>query len=321
MPKLPFIKFFPNDWMADPALRMCSVAARGLWMDMLSLMHLSPRRGYLLAASGSPLTPEQLARLTGCSADEVTRLLAELHSSGTCSCTDDGIIYSRRMVRDEGKREKCADAGRKGGGNPALGGRAPATFKGAPKGGAKGRSKGEPKPPEARGQTPEPPLPPGVGGGGGEDGEDRPPPGPAPPRAGPTPAEVVAHWNSFPGLTPVRSTDAHRERLIRQWATGDPQWAAHWRAVIAFVGRTPFYHGENPSRWRVTLKWLFERSNFADLLDKALADGPRPARPGGVPLDVARRLSDDSSGGEHPLLAARRKRNQEGPSDASADAG
>lgn len=120
MPQMPFLKFFPNDWLAEPTIRVCSVAARGLWMDMLSLMHLSPRRGYLLAATGSPISPEQLARLTGCSADDVTRLLAELRSSGTFNCTDDGTIYNRRMVRDEGKREKCSEAGRRGGGNPNI---------------------------------------------------------------------------------------------------------------------------------------------------------------------------------------------------------
>jgi hypothetical protein len=146
MARLAFLQFYPNDWLADPAVRACSVAARGLWMDMLSLMHLSARRGYLLAASGTPLTPEQLARLTGCSAEEVSRLLAELQSSGVFSCTDDGTIFSRRMVRDEGKREKCSSAGRKGGGNP--------TFKGQRKGGSKGDTKGTPKPPETRDQRP-----------------------------------------------------------------------------------------------------------------------------------------------------------------------
>ncbi len=154
MARLPWLQFYPNDWLADPAVRSCSVAARGLWMDMLSLMHLSARRGYLLAATGTPLTPEQLARLTGCSAEEVSRLLAELRTSGVFSCTDDGVIFSRRMVRDESKREKCADAGRKGGGNP--------TFGGGPKGAPKGGGKGTPKPPEARSQRPEedPPKPP-----------------------------------------------------------------------------------------------------------------------------------------------------------------
>ncbi len=121
MARLPFLKFYVADHMAEVTLRQCSLAARGLWMEMLSLMHLCARRGYLLAASGTPLTPDQLARLTGCSAEEVSRLLAELRSSGVFSCTTDGAIYCRRMVRDEGKRERCSSAGKKGGGNPSLG--------------------------------------------------------------------------------------------------------------------------------------------------------------------------------------------------------
>jgi len=153
--KLPFIKWFPNDWLAEPSVRSLSLSARGLWIDMLSLMHLSPRRGYLLAATGTPYSPEQLARLTGCSADEATRLLAELTTSGACSCTDDGTYYSRRMVREENKRDLCSLAGQKGGGNPNLKQKGEATFKGYPKGDGKGESKGGSKPLEARFQTPE----------------------------------------------------------------------------------------------------------------------------------------------------------------------
>jgi hypothetical protein len=141
--KLPFMKFFPRDWMGDEALRLCSLPARGLWIDLLCLMHSSPRRGYLQTANGLPLPLEQIARMTGCSTDEVTRLLQELKDSGTCDCTEHGMIFSRRIVREESKRAKCSDAGKKGGGNPyAL---KDLTFKGEPKGEVKGGDKGEGK--------------------------------------------------------------------------------------------------------------------------------------------------------------------------------
>jgi hypothetical protein len=152
MARLPFLQFYPNDWLAEPALRACSLAARGLWIDVLSLMHLSPRRGYLLAANGSRHSPEQLARLTGCSADDVNQLLEELATSGVFSCTDDGTIYSRRMVRDEGKRLKCSEAGRVGGLRSAKMRTLEGQPKGDPKGQPKGESKGDPKLPEARDQ-------------------------------------------------------------------------------------------------------------------------------------------------------------------------
>ena len=43
-----WFKFYPSDWRADPALRMCSIAARGLWMEMLCVMHEATPRGSLL---------------------------------------------------------------------------------------------------------------------------------------------------------------------------------------------------------------------------------------------------------------------------------
>lgn len=131
--KLPAFMFYTGDWMKDPALRSCSLAARGLWMDLLCLMHESDRRGYLQHTTGKPVSHEQAARMTGCSPDQVSQLLQELEDSGVYSRTKNGTIYSRRMVADEKKRAACSEAGKKGG-NPTL------------KGGDKGGPKGPPKP-------------------------------------------------------------------------------------------------------------------------------------------------------------------------------
>lgn len=135
--KRPAFQFYPGDWLKDPALRSVSLAARGLWMDLLCLMHESPRRGYLQHANGKPLTLEQIARMTGCSTEEASRLLRELEYSGVFSCTEHGVIYSRRMVRDEQRRLKCAEAGKKGG-NPVLLRTQDKTLKGEVKGRVKG---------------------------------------------------------------------------------------------------------------------------------------------------------------------------------------
>ena len=140
---LPWCKFYPSDWLSDEALRSCSYAARGLCADMLSLAHKCDRRGYLQLRE-HPLTAQQIARMTGGSPAEVLPLLRELEDSGVLSVLEDGTYYSRRMVRDETKRQKCAQAGSKGGGNPKLSGQ-PATPNGTYKGGAKGRNKGPPK--------------------------------------------------------------------------------------------------------------------------------------------------------------------------------
>ncbi len=149
--KLPSFQFYPGDWMKDPGLRSVSLEARGLWIDMLCLLFESGRRGYLQHRTGKPVTEEQLARMTGCSSGQVSRLLRELEDSGVFSRTEHGMIYSRRMIRDERKRAECSEAGKKGGGNPAYKARSgngneandlPTTFKGHCKGEAKGDSKG-----------------------------------------------------------------------------------------------------------------------------------------------------------------------------------
>ena len=104
MGKLAWFAFYPGDWMKDPELRAVSAGARGLWIDMLSLMFESVRRGYLQFNNGKIVSAENLARMTGNSTDDVSHWLQELETSGVLSRTDDGTIYSRRQVRDETRR-------------------------------------------------------------------------------------------------------------------------------------------------------------------------------------------------------------------------
>jgi hypothetical protein len=114
----PWMKFYPSDWRADPALRSCSMAARGLWMEMLCLMHEANPRGSLLI-NGQQVTGKQLASLCGTGLTETVRWLGELAGAGVFSRDENGTIYSRRIRRDDEKalRDK---ANGKGGGNPAL---------------------------------------------------------------------------------------------------------------------------------------------------------------------------------------------------------
>lgn len=104
----PWIKFYPADWRSDPKLRMCSLAARGLWMEMLALMHEASPYGHLLISGRAP-TDAQLAVLAGAPSDQIPDLLGELDAAGVFSRTREGAIYSRRMVRDQ----KRAQEGRK----------------------------------------------------------------------------------------------------------------------------------------------------------------------------------------------------------------
>ena len=115
----PWMKFYPQDWRADEKLRMCSLAARGLWIEMLAIMHRSERYGNLLIGGLVP-TDAQLAVQAGASPDEVSALPLELSNAGVFSRTSSGAIYSRRMTRDRKKAETARKNGKKGG-NPNLG--------------------------------------------------------------------------------------------------------------------------------------------------------------------------------------------------------
>lgn len=115
---LPWVKFDFDRWRSDERLRMCSFAARGLWLDLLAIMHNSEPYGHL-TLSGRPPTIKQIAAMCGGTTDEVAALLAELEANGVFSKTADGVIFSRRLVRDEAQRIIDIENGRKGG-NPNL---------------------------------------------------------------------------------------------------------------------------------------------------------------------------------------------------------
>jgi len=112
------MKFFPTNWRADPALRMCSIAARGLWMEMLCVMHEADPRGTLLV-NGHQVSTRQLASLAGVGVDECEVLLRELETAGVFSIDDEGAIVSRRMRREADKSEEGRRNGIKGG-NPNI---------------------------------------------------------------------------------------------------------------------------------------------------------------------------------------------------------
>jgi len=114
----PWGKFFWQDWESDPALKLCSLAAQGLWMRMLCIAATHDPIGYV-AVAGIGLDETGLARLTGAPESEVRSLLGELHRAGVFSRDAKQRIYSRRMIRDARKAAQARKNGKKGG-NPSL---------------------------------------------------------------------------------------------------------------------------------------------------------------------------------------------------------
>lgn len=113
-------KFWWQDYEADDALRLCSLSAQGLWMRMLCAMHRGMPYGHL-AINGATPSNRQMSIMLSATEKEVAKLVPELEKAGVLSRNDDGVIYSRRMVRDKAMSEEAAANGRRGG-NPALNG-------------------------------------------------------------------------------------------------------------------------------------------------------------------------------------------------------
>jgi len=116
--KRPSFQFYPGDWLNDAGLRLCSIGARGLWIEMLCLMHQGTNYGFLMV-NHAPILPLNLARISGATLVEVEGWLVELEGAGVFSRDDSGCIFSRRMISDEKVRAARAAGGILGG-NPAL---------------------------------------------------------------------------------------------------------------------------------------------------------------------------------------------------------
>jgi hypothetical protein len=101
----PWMKFYPRDWRGDQALRAVSIAARGLWMECLCVMHEASPYGHLVL-NGAPVEAPILARMTGTTEEEVKALMAELAQAGVSSVTRGGVVFSRRMVTDFARANK-----------------------------------------------------------------------------------------------------------------------------------------------------------------------------------------------------------------------
>lgn len=111
--KRPAFQFYPADWRKDVELRSCSIAARGLWIDMMCLAHECEPYGHL-TVNGKPMTPAKIAGQVGVSEAMAKKLIAELLENGVVRITDDGVLYSARMVRDEALRNVRAEGGKSG---------------------------------------------------------------------------------------------------------------------------------------------------------------------------------------------------------------
>lgn len=116
--KLPAIQFYPGDWRKDPGIQALDFETRGIWFEMLCLMSESAERGKLLL-NGAAMPVSALAKVLGITDKALQAALDKLLSYGVAGRDETGIIFNRRMIRDEEERKRRKGFGKLGG-NPAL---------------------------------------------------------------------------------------------------------------------------------------------------------------------------------------------------------
>ena len=93
----PSFQFYPDIWLGNSKLRRCSHAEKGMWIDIISLLHDGDTYGILRW----PL--QELARSIAATVDEVSTLIQKGVLKGTDSgSTCDAYIYIPRSGRKNG---------------------------------------------------------------------------------------------------------------------------------------------------------------------------------------------------------------------------
>lgn len=111
--KRPAFQFYPGDWRKDVELRSCSIAARGLWIDIMCIAHDCEPYGFLMV-NGRPMTAAKIAGQVGLTESQCRKLVDELIANGVARVNAEGVIYSKRMVDDEALRNRRAEGGKAG---------------------------------------------------------------------------------------------------------------------------------------------------------------------------------------------------------------
>lgn len=114
-----YMKFYGRDWLGDPMLRMCQPEERGVWIDLLCVMAGAEPYGHL-AVNNRVMTDAEVSRVIGMDENTYKGILYRLLEKGIPSKAENGMIYSRRMVKEHKKFISGRISGLKGGGNPAL---------------------------------------------------------------------------------------------------------------------------------------------------------------------------------------------------------
>lgn len=95
--KRPSFQFYPGDWSSNPNLRRCTFAERGIWVEVMCLMHDQDEYGILRW----PL--KEIAGAVGCKVSDLQALMRKGVMKGDDKRLDDPFIYVPRSGRKDGE--------------------------------------------------------------------------------------------------------------------------------------------------------------------------------------------------------------------------
>ena len=102
MSKLRWAQFFWTDWRSDSALNLCSLPARGVWIELLCLAAQGDPYG-TVTIKGKVPTADELFNLIaprGTRRRDFEHWMGELEANGVAQRDPRGALYSPRMSHD-----------------------------------------------------------------------------------------------------------------------------------------------------------------------------------------------------------------------------
>jgi len=109
----PVFDWKPELWMGDTELSACSPTARAVWADVLCLMWKSIDRGRLVYSDGRPWSLQKIAETVRGNTIESLAALDELLLNGVASRDNAGVMFNRKMVREEKDRRSALNRKRR----------------------------------------------------------------------------------------------------------------------------------------------------------------------------------------------------------------
>ena len=117
--KKPAFQLYPGDWKKDPGVQCLDLEHKGAWIELMLTMHESENIGRLII-NGRPMPINGIANILAVSEEKAQKIIDKILELGVASKDPKtGIIYSRRMIRDQ-KLSQIRRVSGSLGGNPAL---------------------------------------------------------------------------------------------------------------------------------------------------------------------------------------------------------